>query len=278
MTIRSATSLRGFRGTLVLAGAGKMGSAMLDGWIARGLKPKQIVVIEPHPGKAVKALAGRGLKLNPKSKVPAATAVVIAVKPQSAPEAVPPLAAFIGKDTLALSIMAGRTIRYLAASLPAGTAIVRAMPNTPAAIGRGITVAVATANVSARQRRQASDLLAAIGKVEWTGDEALMDAVTALSGSGPAYVFLLAEAMANAGIAAGLPPALSTRLARETVAGSGELLHRSQVDATTLRENVTSPGGTTAAALDVLMGPGGLEELMTKAIAAATRRSRDLAG
>jgi pyrroline-5-carboxylate reductase len=278
MTIRSATSLRGFRGTLVLAGAGKMGSAMLDGWIARGLKPKQIVVIEPHPGKAVKALARRGLKLNPKSKVPAATAVVIAVKPQSAPEAVPPLAAFIGKDTLALSIMAGRTIRYLAASLPAGTAIVRAMPNTPAAIGRGITVAVATANVSARQRRQASDLLAAIGKVEWTGDEALMDAVTALSGSGPAYVFLLAEAMANAGIAAGLPPALSTRLARETVAGSGELLHRSQVDATTLRENVTSPGGTTAAALDVLMGPGGLEELMTKAIAAATRRSRDLAG
>jgi pyrroline-5-carboxylate reductase len=210
--------------------------------------------------------------------VPAATAVVIAVKPQSAPEAVPPLAAFIGKDTLALSIMAGRTIRYLAASLPAGTAIVRAMPNTPAAIGRGITVAVATANVSARQRRQASDLLAAIGKVEWTGDEALMDAVTALSGSGPAYVFLLAEAMANAGIAAGLPPALSTRLARETVAGSGELLHRSQVDAATLRENVTSPGGTTAAALDVLMGPGGLEELMTKAIAAATRRSRDLAG
>jgi pyrroline-5-carboxylate reductase len=278
MTIRSATSLRGFRGTLVLAGAGKMGSAMLDGWIARGLKPKQIVVIEPHPGKAVKALARRGLKLNPKSKVPAATAVVIAVKPQSAPEAVPPLAAFIGKDTLALSIMAGRTIRYLAASLPAGTAIVRAMPNTPAAIGRGITVAVATANVSARQRRQASDLLAAIGKVEWTGDEALMDAVTALSGSGPAYVFLLAEAMANAGIAAGLPPALSTRLARETVAGSGELLHRSQVDAATLRENVTSPGGTTAAALDVLMGPGGLEELMTKAIAAATRRSRDLAG
>jgi pyrroline-5-carboxylate reductase len=278
MTIRSATSLRGFRGTLVLAGAGKMGSAMLDGWIARGLKPKQIVVIEPHPGKAVKALARRGLKLNPKSKVPAATAVVIAVKPQSAPEAVPPLAAFIGKDKLALSIMAGRTIRYLAASLPAGTAIVRAMPNTPAAIGRGITVAVATANVSARQRRQASDLLAAIGKVEWTGDEALMDAVTALSGSGPAYVFLLAEAMANAGIAAGLPPALSTRLARETVAGSGELLHRSQVDATTLRENVTSPGGTTAAALDVLMGPGGLEELMTKAIAAATRRSRDLAG
>jgi pyrroline-5-carboxylate reductase len=277
MTI-STTSLRGFRGTLVLAGAGKMGSAMLDGWLARGLKPKQVVVIEPDPGKAVKALARRGLRLNPKSKVPAAAAVVIAVKPQSAPEAVPPLATFIGKNTLVLSIMAGRTIRYLEKSVPAGSAIVRAMPNTPAAIGRGITVAVATANVSARQRRQASGLLAAIGKVEWIGDEALMDAVTALSGSGPAYVFLLAEAMAAAGIAAGLPPALSTRLARETVAGSGELLHRSQIDAATLRENVTSPGGTTAAALDVLMASGGLEELMTRAVAAATRRSRDLAG
>src|SRR5581483_1493928 len=273
MTDRNATGLRNFRGTLVLAGAGKMGSAMLDGWIARGLKPKQIVVIEPHPGKTVKALVRRGLRLNPKRQLPPASAVVIAVKPQSAPEAVPPLAAFIGRDTLVLSIMAGRTIQYLERTLPAGSAIVRSMPNTPAAIGRGITVAVATASVSARQRKQASALLAAIGKVEWIGDEALMDAVTALSGSGPAYVFLLAETMASAGIAAGLPPALSTRLARETVAGSGELLHRSQIDAATLRENVTSPGGTTAAALDVLMGPGGLEELMTRAIAAATRRS-----
>lgn len=278
MTTRSATNLRGFRGTLVLAGAGKMGSAMLDGWIAGGLKPKQIVVVEPHPGKTVKALSRRGLKLNPRGKMPPAAAVVIAVKPQSANEAVAPLAAFIGKDTLVLSIMAGRTIEYLEKSLPMGSAIVRAMPNTPAAIGRGISVVVATPNVSARQRKQASDLLAAIGKVEWVNDEALMDAVTALSGSGPAYVFLLAEAMANAGIEAGLPPALSTRLARETVAGSGELMHRSEVDATTLRENVTSPGGTTAAALDVLMGPKGLQELMTRAIDAATRRSRDLAG
>jgi pyrroline-5-carboxylate reductase len=203
---------------------------------------------------------------------------VIAVKPQTAPEAVPPLAAFIGKNTLVLSIMAGRTIGYLERSLPMGSAIVRAMPNTPAAIGRGISVAVATANVSTRQRKQAFGLLAAIGKVEWVNDEAMMDAVTALSGSGPAYVFLLAEAMANAGMEAGLPPALATRLARETVAGSAELMHRSEIDAATLRENVTSPGGTTAAALDVLLGPGGLEDLMTRAIAAATRRSRDLAG
>src|SRR4249919_3566741 len=278
MAIPNAHTLGKFRGTLLLVGAGKMGSAMLDGWLARGLKPKQIVVIEPHPAKTLKAPAKRGLKLNPKSKPAAADAVVIAVKPQTAPEAVPQLGPYIGKTTLVVSIMAGRTIGFLEKSLPPGAAIVRAMPNTPAAIGRGISVAVANARVSTRQRKQASDLLAAIGKVEWVGDEALMDAVTALSGSGPAYVFLLAEAMANAGIAAGLPPALATRLARETVTGSAELMHRSDLDAATLRENVTSPGGTTAAALDVLMGPGGLEELMTKAIAAATRRSRDLAG
>jgi pyrroline-5-carboxylate reductase len=191
---------------------------------------------------------------------------------------VPQLGPYIGKTTLVVSIMAGRTIGFLEKSLPPGAAIVRAMPNTPAAIGRGISVAVANARVSTRQRKQASDLLAAIGKVEWVGDEALMDAVTALSGSGPAYVFLLAEAMANAGIAAGLPPALATRLAQETVAGSGELLYRSNLDAVTLRENVTSPGGTTAAALEVLMGPNGFEQILTRAIDAATRRSRELAG
>ena len=155
---------------------------------------------------------------------------MIAVKPQTAPEAMPPLEPFVGKTTLVLSIMAGRTIAFLAERIPAGTAIVRAMPNTPAAIGRGITVACANPMVSARQRKLASDLLAAIGKVEWVSDETLMDAVTALSGSGPAYVFLLAEAMASAGIAAGLPPALATRLARDTVAGSGELLHRSELE------------------------------------------------
>jgi pyrroline-5-carboxylate reductase len=152
------------------------------------------------------------------------------------------------------------------------------MPNTPAAIGRGIAVACPNAQVSARQRKLAGDLLAAIGKVEWVADETLMDAVTALSGSGPAYVFLLAEAMTKAGIAAGLSAALAGRLARETVAGSGELLHRSDLDAATLRQNVTSPGGTTAAALEVLMGPDGFDALLTRAIAAATRRSRQLAG
>jgi pyrroline-5-carboxylate reductase len=278
MTIRNVKRLGEFRGTLVLVGAGKMGSAMLDGWLARGLDPKKIIVIEPEPVKAVKALARRGVKLNPKDKVGVASAIVIAVKPQSAPEALPQLARYIDKATLVLSIMAGRTVGFLEKLLPARTAIVRAMPNTPAAIGRGISVAVANAKISKRQRKQASDLLAAIGKVEWVPDEALMDAVTALSGSGPAYIFLLAECMTRAGVAAGLPPELATRLARETVAGSAELLHRSDLDAATLRQNVTSPGGTTAAALEVLMGPGGFDQLLTQAIAAATRRSRDLAG
>lgn len=267
-----------FSSPMLLVGAGKMGGAMLAGWIARGLAPKRITVIEPHPGKAIKALTRRGLKLNPKGKTAEAAAIVIAVKPQTAPEAVPPLAAYVGKTTLVLSIMAGRTLRFLEQSLPAGTAIVRAMPNTPAAIGRGISVAIANAKISARHRKLAGDLLAAIGKVEWIGDETLMDAVTALSGSGPAYIFLLAEAMTRAGIAAGLPADLAACLARETVAGSGELLHRADLDAATLRRNVTSPGGTTAAALEILMGPGGFDELLTRAIAAATRRSREMAG
>jgi pyrroline-5-carboxylate reductase len=271
-------TLAKFSGSLLLAGAGKMGSAMLDGWLARGLNPRKALVIEPQPAKPVKALTRRGLKLNPKGKATEAAAIVIAVKPQTAPDAVPPLAAYAGKGTLVLSIMAGRTLRFLEDKLPPNTAIVRAMPNTPAAIGRGITVAVANANVTARQRKLASDLLAAIGTVEWVDDESLMDAVTAVSGSGPAYIFLLAEAMTQAGIAAGLPHDLAARLARETVAGSGELLHRSTLEAAVLRQNVTSPGGTTAAALEVLMGPGGFDQLMTKAVAAATRRSRALAG
>jgi pyrroline-5-carboxylate reductase len=266
-----------FSGNLVLVGAGKMGSAMLDGWIARGLAPKRVAVIEPQPGKAIKALARRGLALNPKGNATAATAVVIAVKPQTAPDAVPPLKSYVGKSTLVLSIMAGRTVGFLERALR-GAAVVRAMPNTPAAIGRGITVACPNSKVSARQRKLATDLLAAVGTVEWAGDETLIDAVTAVSGSGPAYVFLLAEAMTKAGIAAGLPAELAAKLARETVAGSGELLHRSPLDAATLRQNVTSPGGTTAAALEVLMGPGGFDELLTKAIAAATRRGRELAG
>ncbi|MCW5703613.1 MAG: pyrroline-5-carboxylate reductase, partial [Bradyrhizobium sp.] len=155
--------------------------------------------------------------------------------------------------------------------------VVRAMPNTPAAIGRGITVAVPAGNVSAAQRATADALLRAIGAVEWVTDEKLMDAVTAVSGSGPAYVFLLAEELARAGVEAGLPAELAEKLARETVAGSGELLHRSDLPAATLRQNVTSPGGTTQAALEVLMAGDGLKPLMIRAVAAATKRSIELA-
>jgi pyrroline-5-carboxylate reductase len=254
-----------------------MGQAMLDGWLTRGLDPRKLAIIEPQPVKAIKALARRGARINPKDVVQAA-AIVVAVKPQTAPDVVPRLVASVGKGTLVVSIMAGRTIRSLEEPLPQGTAIVRAMPNTPAAVARGITVACANANVRPRHRRLATQLLAAIGKVEWVGDESLIDAVTAVSGSGPAYVFLLAEAMTKAGVAAGLPADLAARLARETVAGSGELLHRSDLDAATLRQNVTSPGGTTAAALSVLMGPNGFDTLLAEAVAAATRRSRELAG
>ena len=206
------------------------------------------------------------------------SAIVLAIKPQAAPDVMPSLKPYVGASTVVVSIMAGRTLGFLEQALPPA-AMIRAMPNTPAAIGRGITVAVPQfAGLRRSSARSSHALLSAVGKVEWIGDEALMDAVTALSGSGPAYVFLLAEAMARAGAAAGLPTELADTLARATVAGSGELLARSSLAAATLRQNVTSPGGTTAAALDVLMGKDGLERLMVEAIAAATRRSRELAG
>ena len=182
---------------------------------------------------------------------------------------------FVGPATLVVSIMAG--IKIAALEQVCGGMVVRSMPNTPAAIGRGITVAVPAKNVSASQRSTADALLRAIGSVEWVEDEKLMDAVTAVSGSGPAYVFLLAEELARAGVEAGLPAELASTLARETVAGSGELLHRSDLPAATLRKNVTSPGGTTQAALEVLMAKDGLQPLMIRAIAAATKRSIELA-
>jgi pyrroline-5-carboxylate reductase len=253
-----------------------MGGAMLEGWLSLGLDPRRLAVIEPHPSADLGAHGIAGVQINPDVAQLRPQAVVIAVKPQVAPEVVPGLKA-LAAGAVVISIMAGRTIGFLAGAL-GDCAIVRAMPNTPAAVGRGITVAAANAAVSPAQRDLAHQLLGATGGVEWVEDEGLLDAVTAVSGSGPAYVFLLAESLARAGEAAGLPPALARRLARETVAGSGELLHRSPLDAATLRQNVTSPGGTTAAALAVLMGADGLDPLMEKAVAAATRRSRELAG
>jgi pyrroline-5-carboxylate reductase len=274
----AAGRLPEFRGKIMVVGAGKMGSALLQGWLSLGVPAHRLAAIEPVPSDELKALAGRGLHLNAQLKAgDEVAAAVIAVKPQVAPEVIPQLLASVGPATVIVSIMAGRTLHFLGVSFP-GRAVVRAMPNTPAAVGRGITVAVANPRVSNAQRALVHDLLSAVGAVEWVSDEGLMDAVTAVSGSGPAYVFLLAEAMASAGSAAGLPPALAHSLARATVAGSGELLHRSSLEPATLRQNVTSPGGTTAAALEVLMDKQGLQELMTRAVAAATKRSRELAG
>jgi pyrroline-5-carboxylate reductase len=274
--MNNAQPLTQIKGTIVLAGAGKMGGAMLAGWLAQGLDVANVAVIEPHPSDEINALLAKGVRLNPAPQdVGSVATLVIALKPQMFREAGPGLKPFVGSSTLVVSIMAGITIASLSAVC--GGAAVRAMPNTPAAIGRGITVAVAAGNVSAAQRAVADALLRATGSVEWTDDETLMDAVTAVSGSGPAYVFLLAEELARAGVEAGLPAELATKLARETVAGSGELLHRSELSAATLRRNVSSPGGTTAAALEVLMGPDGMQSLLTHAVAAATRRSRELA-
>ncbi len=266
--------LQNITGTIALAGAGKMGGAMLTGWLAQGLDPSRVVVIDPMPSAEIGALAARGVRLNP-AEAPEAETLVIAVKPQMFREAGPTLKRCVGASTLVVSIMAGTTIAALQEVV--GGAVVRAMPNTPAAIGRGITVAVPAPDVSTAQRAIADALLRATGAVEWVDDEALMDAVTAVSGSGPAYVFLLAEELARAGVAAGLPEALATKLARDTVSGAGELLHRSELSAATLRQNVTSPGGTTAAALAVLMGADGFGPLLTRAVAAAAERSKELA-
>ena len=264
-------------GLLALVGAGKMGAAMLEGWLALGLDPHNVVVIDPQPSEEIVALSMKGIVLNPPAgAVSNIGTIVLAVKPQVASDVLPQVAALTAADTLVLSIMAGKTLAVLQRSLP-NAAIVRAMPNTPAAIGRGITVAVPSDAVTPEQRHRAQALLAASGAVEWIAEERLMDAVTAVSGSGPAYVFLLAETLARAGVAAGLPEDLAAKLARETVAGAGELMHISPLDPATLRQNVTSPAGTTAAALDVLMASDGLDPLMRQAVAAATRRSKELA-
>ncbi len=266
-------------GQLVLAGAGNMGGAMLAGWLAGGLDPRRVVVQDPAPPAAIGALLEHH-KISVVAAVRPDTApavLLMAVKPQLMDQVFPALARLAGPATLVLSIAAGRTIASFERHLPPGRAVVRSIPNTPAAVGRGITVAVANAATSARQKALATSLLAAIGAVAWVDDEALIDPVTAVSGSGPAYVFLLAECLADAGVKAGLPRALADQLARATVAGAGELLHRSDLPAATLRENVTSPNGTTFAALQVLMRDNGLAPLLAEAVAAATRRSRELA-
>jgi len=267
--------------TLLLVGCGKMGGALLAGWLKQGVSPKDVTIVEPNQDAATDFVQRFGVNaVASAEQLPngyAPDVVVVAVKPQIMNEVLPPYAKLVAANPVFLSIAAGKTIASFEAILGKDAAIVRAMPNTPASVGRGITVGCANANVSAAQAAQCKTLLSAVGLVEWVDDEQLLDAVTALSGSGPAYVFLLVEAMSHAGRMAGLAPELSDKLARATVAGAGELLHQSPLSAATLRENVTSPGGTTAAALGVLMGSHGLKELMTEAIAAATQRSRELA-
>ncbi len=266
--------------SVALIGAGKMGAALLSG-LRRGERPKRLLVVEPHPSpEALELCRAEGWELAPAVGAGAKVvdAVVLAIKPQMLEAAAQGLRPLIGADTLILSILAGKRIADLAARLPA-RAFVRAMPNTPAAIGRGVSGAFAGAETGPRQRALAQTLLAAVGAVEWVESEELIDAVTAVSGSGPAYVLYLAECLAAAGVEAGLDPELSARLARTTVSGAGELLHRSaELSPQTLRENVTSPGGTTAAALAVLMAEDGLKPLMARAVAAAKRRAGELSG
>jgi pyrroline-5-carboxylate reductase len=266
-------------GPLVLAGCGKMGGAMLAGWLERGMDPRLIHVQDPSPPDEVRALLERhGIAAaSAIDALPAAPAVIVAaVKPQVMDRVFPAVARLAGWDTVVLSIAAGKSIASFETVLAPATAVVRAMPNTPAAVGRGITVCCPNRHVTAGQRALCEALLGAVGEVGWIGDEGLMDAVTAVSGSGPAYVFLLAEALEQAAIAQGLDPALSRRLARATVAGAGELMRQSDLDAAVLRKNVTSPGGTTAAALEVLMAPGGMVDDLAHAVAAATKRGREL--
>jgi pyrroline-5-carboxylate reductase len=261
---------------LVLLGCGKMGSAMLEGWLSRGLALEATWVLDPQPSSWVQGLAARGLHLN-EGTPPVPAVVLIAVKPQMMGAALPMLAALGGGKTLFVTVAAGTTIASYEAALGAGTRLVRAMPNTPAAVGRGITAMVGNRAATQDDLDLAAVLLSAVGQVVRLEGEHQMDAVTAVSGSGPAYVFHLIEALAAAGVAQGLPADLSMQLARATVTGAGELAHRAPETAAELRINVTSPGGTTAAALAVLMDADrGFPALLQRAVKAAADRGREL--
>lgn len=265
---------------LLLVGCGKMGTAMLEGWLGQGVAPQNITVVDPAQGAALQDRLGINGVVDaadlPEALCP--DVIILAVKPQMMDAALPAYQQYVADGSLFLSIAAGKTIGYFERALSPQAAILRTMPNTPAAVGRGITVGCANSNVTDDQRKLGQTLLEAVGAFGWVGNEGLMDAVTAVSGSGPAYVFLLAEVMAAAGIKMGLPEDLAKQLARQTVSGAGELMRQSPEEPSTLRENVTSPGGTTAAALAVLMADDALGPLMEQAIDAATRRSKELAG
>jgi len=264
-------------GSIVLIGAGNMGGAMLSGWLKKGVPDASVTVIDPSPSAVMqKMIADAGARhFTERPEGLTADILFLAVKPQYMDTVLPPLKSAVGPGTVVVSVAAGKTLAYLQGQLGDG-AMVRAMPNTPAMIGRGVTGAYANPKVTDAQREAVQSLLKVSGPVEWVGSEADIDAVTAVSGSGPAYVFYLVECMAEAGRKAGLPADLAMRLARETVSGAGELLHQSSDEASKLRQNVTSPNGTTAAALSVLMAEDGMQPLFDKAIAAARKRAEEL--
>ena len=279
MTSQQSASAFASTGPIVLIGAGNMGGALLTGWLKNGVPGSSVIVVDPNPSEPMrKMIAEAGA--SHVTGIPAgvtAGVLFVAVKPQVMDAVLPPLKAAVGADTVVVSIAAGKTLASLETHL-GEAAMVRAMPNTPAMVGRGVTGAFANARVGERQRQLVQNLLKVSGPVEWVPGEADIDSVTAVSGSGPAYVFYLVECMAEAGRKLGLQADLAMRLARETVAGAGELLHQSPDDASRLRQNVTSPGGTTAAALGVLMAEDGMQPLFDAALEAARKRAQELAG
>lgn len=270
----------GLTGPLLLVGAGKMGTALLEGWLDRGLGKDEVTVIEPAEAGRV-ALEARGVAARPELddtlSEKAFRAVIFAVKPQMMGDVLPAYGQLIERGALVISIAAGTAIARFEQAFGEDTAIVRAMPNTPAAIGRGVSALVANAKASDEQCALAEALMSAVGDVHWLDDEEQMHAVTAMSGGGPAYVFLLIEALAKAGIESGLPERLARPMARATVIGSGALAAASDEPPETLRRNVTSPGGTTQAALSVLMADDGVQPLFDRAIRAGAERSKELA-
>ncbi|NTG08060.1 pyrroline-5-carboxylate reductase [Agrobacterium rhizogenes] len=279
MTTEASSSALASSGAIILIGAGNMGGAMLTGWLKNGVPGSSVTVVDPNPSETMlKLIADAGA--SHVTGVPAgvtAGVLFVAVKPQLMDVVLPPFKDIVGPNTVVVSIAAGKTLTFLEKHL-GKAAMVRAMPNTPAMVGRGVTGAFANAEVGEGQRQLVHDLLKVSGPVEWVPEEGDIDAVTAVSGSGPAYVFYLVECMAEAGRKLGLQADLAMRLARETVAGAGELLHQSPDDASRLRQNVTSPGGTTAAALAVLMAEGGMQLLFDEALEAARKRAQELAG
>ena len=264
--------------SVVLIGAGNMGGAMLKGALQSGLKPEQVAVVDPSPNEHMASfLAGNGIGIHQSTDgVKAPDVLLIAIKPQLMETVLPGLVSLLGENTVVVSVAAGTTLETLRTSL-SHAQIVRVMPNTPSLVLRGMSVGCPTDEVAPAQKEKVDALLRSIGEVEWVFDEKLIDAVTAVSGSGPAYVFHLAECMAAAGEKAGLPEELSLKLALETVAGAGELMRQSSDHPTVLRQNVTSPNGTTAAALGILMDDRtGMPPLLEKAITAAKKRSEEL--